>query len=63
MSSTESPVKVGFADDVHIFIVSAMKKLFFGHIAPTVVVLHVSFLPLFSKKKSEGLNQADTFRE
>lgn len=62
INSTESPVKVGVADDIHIFIVSTMEKLFFHDITPTVIVLHVPFLPIFSKQKSGGLNEAAAAR-
>lgn len=51
MTSTEPPVTVVVADAIQIFIVSAMKKLHFCHIATTIVVLHLSFLPGLSKKK------------
>lgn len=49
MSSTDSPVEVGEADDVYIFRVSPMKKLFFRHTVSTVV-LHLILLPLDGKK-------------
>lgn len=52
MSSTDSPVKVGEADGIYVFRVSAMKKLFFSHIAPKIVVLHLILLPLFRDKET-----------
>lgn len=62
INSTDPPVKVGVADDVHIFIVSTVEKLLFRHITPSVIVLHVPFLPIFSKQKSGDLNQAAAVR-
>lgn len=48
MSSTDPPVKVGFADGVYVFRVSAMKQLFLQHITP--VVLHLILLPLLNNE-------------
>lgn len=44
MSSTESPIKVGMADGIHVFFICAVKKQFFCHIASTVYCFPLTFL-------------------
>lgn len=52
MSSTDSPVKVGEADGVYVFRVGAVEKLFFCHIAPKIVGLHLILLPSLGNKET-----------
>lgn len=50
MTTTESPVKVGVADGVHVLIVSAVKKLHLQHRTASVAILHLGFLPGFIQR-------------